>query len=229
MPQPLYKIKNKRKTKKQGKILKNDLNRIRLFLLIGGFFFIMVGIFLPFLSKNFKPTIKTTPQGEVVISFSQEPINIDKSFLDNPNPVLNLKNKKDEIVKSPPTRVMLPSLGIDLPVKEASVVKGYWEIFPDVAGWGKGSAYPEENGNTVIFAHARDGLFAPLKKAKIGMTIYMMTRDKWYSYSINEIREVLPSQTEVIAKTDYSVLTLYTCTGFSDSKRLIVIAKKNIL
>ena len=100
------------------------------------------------------------------------------------------------------------------------------EVFPDVAGFGLGSAYPDETGNQVIFAHARKGLFLPLKNVKVGQIVYVMTKEKWFSYKIEEIKEVLPSQTEVIAPTPDQVLTLYTCSGFADSKRLIVKAKR---
>ena len=54
----------------------------------------------------------------------------------------------------------------------------------------------------------------------------ILTKEKWYEYEIKEIKEVLPSQTETIAPTKEETLTLYTCSGFSDSKRLIVIAKR---
>ena len=67
---------------------------------------------------------------------------------------------------------------------------------------------------------------AALKKVKEGQLVYVFTKDKWYSYKIDTIKEVLPTQTEVIAPTDTAVLTLYTCSGFSDSKRLIVQAKR---
>jgi len=102
---------------------------------------------------------------------------------------------------------------VNLPVKEAKIVSGFWEVFPDSAGFGLGSAYPDETGNTVIFAHARQGLFLPLKDIKTGENILVLTADAWYSYTVAEIKEVLPSQTEVIGPTDNSILTLYTCSG----------------
>ena len=48
----------------------------------------------------------------------------------------------------------------------------------------------------------------------------------WYSYEVVDIKEVYPNQTEVIEETDDETLTLYTCSGFADSKRLIVVAKR---
>lgn len=152
-------------------------------------------------------------------SFASEPVLVDSS-LTSTIPLLNNANK------NPPLRIVIPSLNIDLPVKESKIINGYWEVFPDSAGFGLGSAYPEENGNQVIFAHARIGLFEPLKNIKPGEKITVFTKNKWFTYQVSEIKEVLPSQTEVIAAISEPILTLYTCSGYSDSKRLIVISKK---
>ena len=53
-----------------------------------------------------------------------------------------------------------------------------------------------------------------------------MGRRFWFNYTVSEIKEVIPSQIEVIAPTPDETLTLYTCSGFGDSMRLIVIAKR---
>ncbi len=125
-----------------------------------------------------------------------------------------------------PKQIIIPSLGIDLAVNKAKVVEGYWEVFTDSAGWGEGSGIPGANGNQVIFAHARKGLFLSLRQVREEMKIEVVTDDSQYTYEIIEIKEVYPYQTEVIEPTDDETLTLYTCSGFADSKRLIVIAKR---
>jgi sortase A len=79
-------------------------------------------------------------------------------------------------------------------------------------------------GNTVIFAHARDGLFGPLRNIVKGESVYIMMKDRWMSYKVTKTQLVNPDQTEVIAPTKDETLTLYTCSGFLDSKRLIVTA-----
>jgi LPXTG-site transpeptidase (sortase) family protein len=125
-----------------------------------------------------------------------------------------------------PKQIIISSLGIDLAVKQAKVVDGYWEVFSDSAGWGEGSGIPGEAGNQVIFAHARDGLFLPLRRVEKGMKVYVLVEDTWYSYEVTEVKEVYPNDTEVIKPTEDERLTLYTCSGFTDSKRLIVSAKR---
>lgn len=125
-----------------------------------------------------------------------------------------------------PKRVIIPQLQVDIAVRGARIINGYWEIFSDSAGWGKGSSLPGQVGNQVIFAHAREGLFLPLKESKEGLDVYVLTKDSWYSYKMTEVKEVLPDEIQVIQPTEDETLTLYTCSGYADSKRLIVVAKR---
>lgn len=147
------------------------------------------------------------------ISFESEPIEIKLA----PSDV-------DE--ESIPEKIVIPQLGIDLAVDKAEIVGGFWKVFEDRAGWGEGSGVPGKPGNQVIFAHAKEGLFLQLQSIKVGESIYVFTKSGWYNYEVREIKKVYPSQTEVITETDDETLTLYTCSGFRDSKRLIVIAKR---
>lgn len=214
MSSSVRKVKNRVPKNSLRESLKDEKKRIRFFLLLAGILFVLFGLY--------RPALPSVPKGNntwiEVTSFSQEPVQVDKQLLNTSKD----KNKK----KIPPLRILIPALAIDLPVKEARIINGYWEVFPDTAGFGSGSAYPDEAGNQVIFAHAREGLFLPLRKAKVEQMIYVITNEKWYSYKIEEVKEVLPSQTEVIGPTPDTILTLYTCSGYADSKRLIVKAKK---
>lgn len=220
MPASLRKIKAVPKKNSLNKVLRDRTKRTRFIFLISGILLVVVGLSLPrsqAIPQGTNITSERQSSNEVA-SFAQEPITIDKNFISS--------QEKKEKPKDPPLRIIIPALDIDLPIKTAKVVKGYWEVFPDSAGFGTGSSYPSEVGNQVIFAHAREGLFLPLKEAKAGQVVYILTNNMWFSYKIEKIKEVLPSQTEVIAPTKEEILTLYTCSGFSDSKRLIVVAKK---
>lgn len=128
--------------------------------------------------------------------------------------------------KELPTNIVIEELYIDLPVRKAEIIEGYWEVFENSAGWGSGSGIPGEVGNQVIFAHARDGLFLSLLYVKEGMEVTVSTETDSFVYEITDIKEVYPDQIEVIQPTDAETLTLYTCSGFGDKKRLIVTSKR---
>ena len=125
----------------------------------------------------------------------------------------------------PPIRIVIPSVGIDVPVAEARVVNGYWEVSDVSASHGAGSAFPGTLGNTVIFAHAKEGLFLPLRNVKKTDRIYVFTPNRWYQYRVESIVAVAPTETHMIRQTSDETITLFTCSGFLDTKRLVVRAK----
>lgn len=133
------------------------------------------------------------------------------------------------IIGDYPVRIIIPAVNIDLTVEPAKVNDGVWEVHDTKANFGLGSALPENKGNSVIFAHAKDNLFLPLRSVNKNDLISLLTRDgKWFNYQVVEKKEVSPEQIETIRPTFDKTLTLFTCSGFADSQRLIVIAKEKV-
>lgn len=196
-----------------GKVLKSQRQQARLALLAGAIIFLWIGWYLKLVNHHAALPAVTSVQA----TFASEPVTIDPAMTRAATTAAEFKS---------PIRIIIPGVEVDVAVREAPVVNGYWQVFADTAGFGSGSSYPQENGNTVIFAHAREYLFLPLKQATVGQNIYVMTKSGWFVYQIKTIKEVVPSQKEVISPTTDATLTLYTCSGFSDSKRLIVTAKR---
>lgn len=186
--------KTKKVTKKKFKINQSIINKLV------GLLFITVALFV----LMFKLPV-------------QKPI--DKSPI-----VINSKLLESKQIENIPVRIIIPKTDIDLKVIPAQIVNGYWELSETTASYGLGSGHPKHASNTVIFAHARKGLFYNLKNVKTGDSIYVFTKNKWYRYKVNKITAVYPNETEVIQPTKKETLTLYTCTGFSDEKRLVVTA-----
>lgn len=127
-----------------------------------------------------------------------------------------------KVSQNNPTRINIQSVSIDLPVTDSKVVNGYWELSDTTASYGMGSGKPGNPGNIVIFAHARQGLFYNLKDIKEGDIVVVSTKDKKFKYKVNKITSVYPTEVEVVKPTKTETLTLYTCSGFYDEKRLIV-------
>jgi LPXTG-site transpeptidase (sortase) family protein len=205
------------RTKNKKSKVKGNKNRGNT-LVFSGVLMLLASFVLP--RMNFPVQSIELPQSDISVSaidnsLDNEPIEIDEKLLTQ-------KNEKG----SHPTRVLVPSLGIDVELKDAKVVSGRWEVFETTGSYGLGSAIPGSTGNTVVFAHARDKLFLPLKQIKENTVVYILTQDKWYTYEAREIKEVLPNDVSVVAPTEDETLTLYTCSGFADSKRLIVTAKR---
>lgn len=167
----------------------------------------LLGIFL-----ILSPGIFSRIQAQKVSKLPSQPIRPDETL-------------SQSLTDNPPIRIIIPSAAIDLPVKVSHLISGVWELSDDTASFGEGSSSPDEPGNTVIFAHARPGLFLPLKEVKLKDYIYVMTKASWHQYEVSDIREVSPSDTYVVRQTMEKRVTLFTCSGFFDSKRLVVVAK----
>lgn len=126
-------------------------------------------------------------------------------------------------VRLVPEKILFPSLDHTLPIATASILAGEWTLFSDQASWLSTSA-PLTVGNTIIYAHNRVGLFGDLKKLAIGDEIVVGSGEKEFRYQVNELRKVQPDEVSAIL-SDENQLTLYTCDGRFDEKRLVVIAK----
>lgn len=123
---------------------------------------------------------------------------------------------------SKPTSITINSL-VSTDIESGQLSDGTWAISPNKAVFLTNSAYPGKNGNIVIYAHNWEELFGKLQHVEIGEIITLKTEDGLdWRYQIDLKREVDPSQTVWIQPTESEVLTLYTCSGVLDSKRLVV-------
>jgi sortase A len=76
-----------------------------------------------------------------------------------------------------------------------------------------GTPLPGEQGNVVITGH-RDTFFRPLHNIRKDDQITLTTLNRSYQYRVDSTEVVEPEDTEVLADSDDSVLTLVTCYPF---------------
>ena len=139
------------------------------------------------------------------------------SFVGNIPVSASLKNK------SFPQRILITDSKIDLTVSEARIINKSWEISGTGASHLYTSAYPGEKGNIIIYGHNTLERFGKLTDVKKGSSISVYTKDgKVHVYKVENIIVVNPNQTKPLLPTNYEVLTIYTCTGFADLKRLVI-------
>jgi LPXTG-site transpeptidase (sortase) family protein len=131
-------------------------------------------------------------------------------------------NTDFKIVASAPTDIKIPKLKLDLAVSPSVVSGNDWEVFDDRVAWLSTSSLPGK-GNTILYAHDRVGLFGNLYQLKAGDEIQIFTT-KWISYKVTEVHSVKPTDVASILSTK-NRLTLYTCEGTFDQKRLVVYAE----
>jgi len=124
-----------------------------------------------------------------------------------------------------PSAISLPSLGINLPVVITHMDGKKWPTTPSGVSYLANTAIPGDIGNAVFYGHNWPSLLGHLKQAKNGEKLYIQYQDGiTKEFTIDSISEVEPNSTEILAQSSTPKITLYTCTGFLDTKRLVVTA-----
>lgn len=127
------------------------------------------------------------------------------------------------ITSGSPTAITIPNAKIDLHVIPANIEQGIWQIPESGAAHLASSAQPGQGGNVIMYAHNKKNLFGPLHQVKVGDVVTVNTTAKTqHQYEVREIVSVSPQDISIAMPTDHEVLTVYTCTGFLDSQRLVV-------
>ncbi len=124
--------------------------------------------------------------------------------------------------KVPPTEIKIENIKIDLSVSAGLVDGNTWDLYDDKIAWLATSAVPGE-GNVILYGHDRRGLFGDLYKLKVGDVVEVKKANSWFKYKVSEVRRVLPTDVTSIL-SDKNRLTMYTCDGTFDQKRLVVYA-----
>lgn len=100
---------------------------------------------------------------------------------------------------------------------------GKWTVSKKAGSYMNGSAKPGEQGNIIVYGHNKQGIFGPLVDLKGNERIVLRTKDgQKHRYRIVSRKEVTTDQVDVLAPTKKEVLTVYTCSGWLDSKRFVV-------
>jgi LPXTG-site transpeptidase (sortase) family protein len=121
-------------------------------------------------------------------------------------------------------RIQLPQLSIDLPIVDGD---GFNAPLNKAAHY-PGLSWPGQGGRSVIYAHARPGMFGPLFNAKVGESV-QITSDSGDSrrYTIREYYAHWPiSDLRWLQKSDHEQLVLVTCTTYNyNDPRIVVVAE----
>lgn len=124
-----------------------------------------------------------------------------------------------------PTRIAIPTLGINLPIFKSTIVNNIWQTTDLGASYLTSSPLPGDKGNSIIYAHNWVSLFGPLQSAKVGQKVivtYPNGTKKTFVIAYTSI--VTPNQSTILAPSKDKRITLYTCTGLFDSHRFVAVA-----
>jgi LPXTG-site transpeptidase (sortase) family protein len=195
------------------------MSRIKQFLLQTIFIFSVALIPSLFVIRIFQP-VEAVARADSIFHNGARP-----DFL---NPLISREGSVDanltvKQVKVSPSLISLPEKGVNLPVASGEIVEDKWTLYEDKVAWLSTSSEPGE-GNVILYAHNQKHLFRPLHELVIGDEV-MLEHGGWeYLYKVTEIKKVNPTDVAAVLSSEEQ-LTLYTCDGVFDQRRLVVIAK----
>lgn len=127
--------------------------------------------------------------------------------------------------RSFPEHLIIPSVHIDLQIVPAEIKNNRWDTTDQGASYLLSSPIPGSVGNSVMYAHNWASLFGNLVNVKPGEEVDITFADKTTKkFTIEYTSTVSPDQASILAPSKDSRITLYTCTGWFDSKRFVAVA-----
>jgi sortase family protein len=126
------------------------------------------------------------------------------------------------IADSPPVHIVVPGL-VDLPLEAGVYQNGQWTIPESSGAYLAQAAKPGQPGNIIMYGHNRAQIFGRLTRVPTDSPIVIRTADgKEHQYKVISREEVSQDRTDLLAPTNYEILTIYTCSGWLDAKRFVV-------
>ena len=125
-----------------------------------------------------------------------------------------------------PLRVEINAVGINVPVKSSVINNNTWETTNSAVSFLKTSAIPGEKGNSIFYGHNKKKILGNLSSVVPGNIINIYMSDGSKQEFVVEFTDIVkPSMTSIINNTPDTRITIYTCTGFFDIRRFVVVAK----
>jgi LPXTG-site transpeptidase (sortase) family protein len=121
------------------------------------------------------------------------------------------------------TWLEIPSLNVKVSITGVPITKNGWDItwLWNEAGYLEGTAFPTTAGNTAITGHVYlsnglPGPFVNLKDLDWGDTILIHAWGQTYTYQVQHVKKVAPTDLSVLDHKDLDWITLLTCTGYDE-------------
>jgi LPXTG-site transpeptidase (sortase) family protein len=124
------------------------------------------------------------------------------------------------------SQVKISDLKIDLPIYPSVVTDSKWEI--NNMGVSLLVNYQELgfSSSQILYGHNWPSLLGNLTQAKIGQEIELIYNDDSLKrFQISKLVIVPVNDLTAIQEADQNSLVIYTCSGFMDKERLIVLAE----
>lgn len=169
-----------------------------------------------------KILILNVATGLMFFTISQKPA-LPQSFIVNPSQVSSISQKSIKI--GFPTRIVVPSLKMDLKVDKGSFdpKTGSWTVADDRVFYADSSVPPNNsNGMTLIYGHGTEPVFGDLVNLKEGQEAIVYSDTGYvFHYKYKSVKMASPNDTGIFSQSGPPRMMLQTCAGPYDSYRAL--------
>lgn len=124
-----------------------------------------------------------------------------------------------------PVGLTIERLGIHTAIVPSEIQNNKWEVSNEAVSYLDTSALPGQKGNSILYGHNWPELLGKLPQVKPGDEIAIFFSDKSHkTFRVENTATVTPDQVHILSPSKDIRITLYTCTGFLDTKRFVVTA-----
>jgi hypothetical protein len=125
-----------------------------------------------------------------------------------------------------PVQLVIPDQRIDVSITPAQLHNREWQLSNHGVSLLQHGA-PRKDAGLIIYGHNWRSLLGNLQQAKIGGKINLIYGDgNVEQYTVQSMLTVSPDRLDVLDLAKPDTLLIYTCTGFLDGQRLVVLAHK---
>lgn len=133
----------------------------------------------------------------------------------------------ESTISTTPSKISIPTLSLQLPVEPTLIKDSTWPTSQTGVSFLENSGKVGTVGNLIFYGHNWKNLLGSLHKVKVGESIVLHGQNgQDFHYSVAFIATVNANDVSILADSSDERITLYTCTGFLDQKRLVVVAKR---
>ncbi len=150
-------------------------------------------------------------------------------FSHKSNPPVPPEITKEVLSDFYPVKIIVPKVGINLPVSSKEIINGQWDIPATSAAYLLGSGIPGQAGNAVIYGHNKNKILGPIRWLKKGDEIKLINpKGQELVYQVAETKTVSVKNVNILLPSEDFLLTIYTCAGILDTQRFVVVAKLKV-
>ncbi len=121
--------------------------------------------------------------------------------------------------------LIVEKIGIDLVITPTSMADSNDESNFLGVSYLSSTPEPGDTGNSILYGHNWKSLLGRLSELTVDDTIVVRWDSSLRTFRVKEKKIVAANDTSILENTENAQITLYTCTGFLDSKRLVIVAE----